>query len=258
MSKTFDLAPGFETPGLENIFNNADLKSELCDSNIGNNSILKAASPVINYVTHVCNSNNKYRKNSVNATLKREITCFMQKLEANYKPEVVLAARHIICSWCYDTMKNSDWGQKKKWTPPALTNAGSLETWQGENFFIIIQRCAKNPSEHQDLLQLCYCCMTLGYAGIYREDKQGHVICYTIIDKLWDLISHDVAQADHLKQIKTTEVNTSKPKIIWASLLTITLACVATIFLLEFRLMQVTKPLLNYLDQSIKIQNPTI
>ena len=255
MSKTFDLVPGIDSPGLENIFSNSDIKSSLCANDIGDNVILKSASPIINYVTHVCNNGSKYRKNSVNAILKKEIFCFMQKLESNYKPEIVLAARHIICSWCYDIIKHSDWGIKKKWSPPPLSNAGSLESWKGESFFIIIQRSAKNPLEHKDLLQLCYCCMTLGYAGIYREDKQGHVICYTIIDKLWDLISHDVAQADHLKEIKTTEVNTSKPRIIWGSLLTITIACIATIFILEFRLMQVTKPLLTYLEQSISSQN---
>jgi type VI secretion system protein ImpK len=258
MKKTFDLTLGIEQPNIQEVFNNAEIKSSFCDSTIGNNTILKAVAPIINYVTHVCNTNNKYRKNSVNVILKKEITCFMKKLEADYKPDVILAARHIICSWCYDIIKNSDWGRKKKWTPPTISNAGNCETWQGENFFVIIQRCAKNPPEHQDLLQLCYCCMTLGYAGIYRNDEKGHIICYTIIDKIWDLISNDVESANHLKEIKTTEVDTNKPKIIWFFLLMITLISVIAIFLLEFRLMQVTKPVLGYLQQNITSQNMII
>ena len=260
MSKTLDLVINNDTmasPDPDNLFTNQNIKSALTPSSIGTNKILKAASPLINYVTHLCNSNNKYRKNDVNDFLINEILCFTKDLEANYRHEIILAARHIVCSWCNELITNSAWGKKKKWEAPTTINDSHPETWRGENFFVIVKRCATNPKEHQELLQLCYCCMTLGYEGIYRKDKDGHIACYTIIDKLWDLIANEIKSSSHLTKIKTTATNTNQPKIVWGTLLIISLLSIMTIFTLEFKLMQITKPMISYLEQSIKLQDET-
>ncbi|MEE3002977.1 MAG: type IVB secretion system protein IcmH/DotU [Pseudomonadota bacterium] len=235
-------------------FKSHQYQSELMTSKIGTNKILQAAGPIINYVTHVCNSNNKYRKNSVSAILKKEINFFMAYLEPYYKQEIIFAARHIICSWSNEIIINSDWGRKKKWSTPLSKGENVPESWKGENFFVIVQRCASNPKEYQDLLQLCYCCMTLGYAGIYRDDKKGHVACYTIIDILWDLIASEVNKNTHLTQVKTGYVNSNKPKVIWSLMLAVTIICIGTILTLELQLMRVTKPMLTYLEKTVQVQ----
>jgi len=260
MTKNLDLIINDGTmasPDPDNLFTNQNIKSALTPNNIGANKILKAASPLINYVTHLCNTDNKYRKNAVNEFLVNEIMCFTKDLEESYRHEIILAARHIVCSWCNEAITNSSWGKKKKWEAPTTINDSHPETWRGENFFVIVKRCATNPKEHQDLLQLCYCCMTLGYEGIYRKDNKGHVACYTIIDKLWDLISTEIKNSNHLTKVKTTATNTNQPKIVWGSLLIISLISIITIFTLEFKLLQITKPMISYLEQSIKLEGAT-
>jgi len=258
MHKTLDIITDKDTasPCPDHLFAHQTVESNLRRSTIGDNAMLQAASPIINYVTALCrDSNSKLRKGEVNNCLVNEIGCFTQHLEPHYRHEIILAARHIICSWSKELCAKRSWGKKKKWSTPATLQDSHPETWKGENFFVIIQRSASNPKEHQDLLKLCYCCMTLGYAGTYRKDKQGHIACYTIIDKLWELISSDVQSARHLTPVRTAMVNTHQPKLVWGSLLLITLCSIAAMFILEFRLLQVTKPMISYLENRIQAES---
>lgn len=244
------------SPCPDHLFTHHAVESTLKTSAIGDNAMLQAASPIINYVTTLCrDANSRLRKGDVNTCLVNEVRHFMQQLEPHYRHEIILAARHILCSWSHELIANSSWGKKKKWSTPATLQDSHPETWEGENFFVIIQRSASNPKEHQDLLQLCYCCMTLGYAGNYRKEKQGHIACYTIIDKLWELIASDVQSARHLTPARTAIVNSHQPKLVWGTLLFITLCSIAAMFILEFRLLQVTKPMISYLENRIQAEH---
>jgi type IV/VI secretion system ImpK/VasF family protein len=260
MQNALDIITDKDTtsPCPDHLFTHHAVESNLRQSRIGDNAMLQAAAPIINYVTALCRDNRStLRKGEVNHCLVNEIRYFTQQLEPHYRHEIILAARHILCSWGHEVIANSSWGKKKKWSTPAALQDSHPETWEGENFFVIIQRSASNPKEHQDLLQLCYCCMTLGYAGTYRKEKQGHIACYTIIDKLWELISSDVQSARHLTPVRTAIVNTHQPKLVWGSLLLITLCSIAAMFILEFRLLQVTKPMISYLESRIQAESPS-
>lgn len=243
-------------PCPDHLFTHHTVESTLRQSTIGDNEMLQAASSIINYVTTLCrDTGSKLRKGEVSNCLVNEIYYFTQQLEPHYRHEIILAARHILCSWSHELIANCSWGKKKKWSAPVSLQDSYPETWRGENFFVIIQRSASNPKEHQDLLQLCYCCMTLGYAGTYRKDKQGHIACYTIIDKLWELIASDVKSARHLTPVRTAIINTRQPKLVWGGLLFVTLCSIAAMFILEFRLLQVTKPMIHYLENRIQAES---
>jgi type IV/VI secretion system ImpK/VasF family protein len=245
------ITSNYISSGPDNIFSTKQYSSELIKNTIAKNLLLKYASPIINYVSHVCFAPNKYRKSEIESFLVNEICYFTQILKNKYKAEIILAARHILCAWINETILRSSWGKQRKWQEPKDLDRSYEESWKGESFFIIMQRCASSPNEHQDILELSYICMTLGYEGCYKFESKGYAICYTIIDSLWDVISPNITNDSCL--LTTDSVN-KKAKTMKLTILVP--SCIIAISLigvlcLEISLSQVQDPIMNYFDQRI-------
>lgn len=254
MSKKLDLSivkANKLTSEAEQLFTSNSYCSALKPTEYCNNKILKEASPIINYVTHVCKDDNKYTKKAVSNFITNEILYFSKNLEKHHKKETILAARHILCSWCHETLSHSNWGWRKKWKTPEIITDYHQESWQGENFYPIIQRAAASPATHQELLQLCYCCMSLGYQGAYRQEDNGYITCYTIIDKLWQLITTDMGdfslETNKVSHVKTKN-NVKIIKITLATLLGLITCCFIS---LEITLAQVSQPITGFFKTDI-------
>ena len=246
-----DLVTSNHNSGPDNIFATKRYSSELTKSTIDKNLLLKYANPIINYVSHVCFAPNKYRKVDVENFLVNEVCYFTQVLKNKYKSEIILAARHILCAWINETILKSSWGKQRKWQAPKSLNQDYAESWKGESFFIIMQRCASSPTEHQDILELSYICMTLGYEGCYKFESKGYAICYTIIDSLWDVISPNITSSSCLLTTNPESKQTNKIK-----LTTILPSCMIAISLvgilcLKISLNQTLDPIMSYFDQRI-------
>ena len=243
-------------PHPDDIFNSHYYDTQLSTQIINSNNIMRYATPIINFINHLCFNSNKYTKSAVEEILNNEIIFFNQQITQHYKAEIVMAAQHVICSWCHEVIFNSSWGKRKKWPEkPKISNL-KQESWQGENFYKIIQLCAQKPDEYQDLLQLCYYTMNLGYQGCYRNQEDGHISYYTIIDRIWDLIANEIAvEGKHLRQSKKNIISNYKPKIIKSIITILTTVSVGIMLMIQIQMNQITKPITNYFDQSIQFLN---
>ena len=237
------------------LFDQVTIQSKLKQNQINTNPILQAASPIINYVAFICTQEHSHKKNVVEACLCHEIQCFTHQLQSQYRNEVVLAARHILCAWSHELLKHSTWGKKRRWSTPSASQQTHNTSWEGENFFEIIRRSAQQPAEYKDLLQLCYHCMTLGYQGIYRTEQQGYLACYTIIDKLWSLIGHNMQTPNHLaKPDAPTKQHPTIMKVRYG-LIGLTMLCVIGCGWLEYQRYQHMQPVLQALNAQIMPKN---
>lgn len=244
-----DLVTSTHNQSPNNIFATKSYSSALTKSTTNKNLLLKYANPIINYVSHVCFAPNKYRKVDVENFLVNEVCYFTQALKNKYKSEIILAARHILCAWINETILKSSWGKQRKWQAPKSLDEGHEESWKGESFFIIMQRCATSPQEHQDILELSYICMTLGYEGCYKFEHKGYAICYTIIDSLWDVISPNITNNEYL--LTTNEENKQSSKLAVLIPSTIIAISLIGILCLKVSLNQTLEPIMSYFDQRI-------
>jgi type VI secretion system protein ImpK len=245
------ITSSYNNPIPDNIFVTEQYSSKLTKNIIAKNLLLKYSSPIINYVSHVCFAPNKYKKVEVENFLANEICYFTQILKHKYKAEIILAARHILCAWINETILKSSWGKQRKWQEPKNLDQTDEESWAGESFFIIMQRCAASPNEHQDILELSYICMTLGYEGCYQFESKGYAVCYTIIDSLWNVISPNIT---HNSCLLTTD--TSSKKIKKMKFIILVPSCIIAISLigilcLKISLTQALNPIISYFDQRI-------
>ena len=87
--------------------------------------------------------------------------------------EVVLAARYALCAGLDESVLSTPWGAQSEWAQQPLLVALHREAWGGEKFFEMLDRIARDPGRHVDLLELQYLCMALGFAGKYQVADRG-------------------------------------------------------------------------------------
>ncbi len=132
------------------------------------------------------------RHNNV-AGLYQELTSEIRSFEVRardngVKPEIILAARYVLCSALDEAVLNTPWGSDSPWAQRTLLSAFHNETSGGEKFFLILDRMRQAPGENLMMLELMYLCLSLGFEGRYRLANRGRDALEQIKDELFRLI----------------------------------------------------------------------
>lgn len=108
--------------------------------------------------------------------------------EKNIRPEIVLAARYILCTALDEAVLNTPWGAESAWTQRSLLSIFHNETNGGEKFFQLVDRMRERPAENLDILELMYILLSLGFEGKYRVIGRGKDMIESIRDELYRII----------------------------------------------------------------------
>lgn len=127
------------------------------------------------------------------AGLYRQLTQEIREFEARAReqgiqPEIVLAARYVLCSVLDEAVLNTPWGSDSPWAQRTLLSAFHNETSGGEKFFLILDRMRQAPAENVNMLELMYLCLSLGFEGRYRLAPRGRDSLEQIKDELFRTI----------------------------------------------------------------------
>lgn len=87
----------------------------------------------------------------------------------------VLAARYVLCTALDESVSTSPQGAHGGWSRQALLSTFHNETWGGEKFFQIIDRCIQQPARNLYLLELIYLLLSLGFEGRYKLQSRGPI-----------------------------------------------------------------------------------
>ena len=108
--------------------------------------------------------------------------------EQGIKPELVLAARYILCTVLDEAVLNTPWGAESAWPQRTLLSIFHNETAGGEKFFTILDRIRHMPSDNLYLIELMYICLSMGFEGKYRVVHRGKEILEQTRDELFSII----------------------------------------------------------------------
>lgn len=97
----------------------------------------------------------------------------------------VMGARYVICTALDEAVVTTPWGNESEWSQMSLLSSFHNETFGGEKFFILLDRLARNPVKHLDMLELMYICLSLGFEGKYRVLPRGLLELENIRDSLF-------------------------------------------------------------------------
>lgn len=118
--------------------------------------------------------------------LEAEIRAFEnQALASDIEQSQVLAARYIVCTAVDEAVSTSQLGESGQWSRLALLSTFHNETWGGEKFFQILDRCMQQPARNLYLLELMYLLLSLGFEGKYRVLDRGPIAIESLRDKIY-------------------------------------------------------------------------
>lgn len=87
--------------------------------------------------------------------------------------KTAMAARYVLCTVLDEAVLASPWGDASGWSQRTLLVAFHGETYGGAKVFDLLDRLARDPARHLDLLELIYMAMALGFGGKYLVEPGG-------------------------------------------------------------------------------------
>lgn len=181
------VAQPYQTPVMENP--GFDTNAAYFRTSRGLNPLVNAASTLIAVYEKTHKSMSHPNVGGLHQRLVNEIKEFeVRAKQQGIKPEIVLAARYILCTVLDEAVLNTPWGAESSWTQRTLLSLFHNETSGGEKFYLILDRMRDLPAENLYILELIYIFLSLGYEGKYRVVNRGKEALEQIRDELFRLI----------------------------------------------------------------------
>lgn len=124
--------------------------------------------PALNHVPETMNADQLHKE------LSADVTFFNTKIGRLKLTEVDQTyACFILCAFIDESLLNTTWGKEAHWHKKTLTSVFYRNTIGGDKIFSILSKIKENPSSHVQLLEFIYICLSLGFSGKYRIEKNG-------------------------------------------------------------------------------------
>ena len=168
---------------------NTDIQAAYFRTSTGLNPLVNAASMLIAVYEKTRNSVSHPDVSGLYQRLVNEIKAFDSRAkEQGIRPEVVLAARYILCTVLDEAVLNTPWGAESAWPQKTLLSTFHNETAGGEKFYRILDRMRESPAENLYILELLYICLSLGFEGKYKVIHRGREQVEQIREELFGVI----------------------------------------------------------------------
>jgi type VI secretion system protein ImpK len=140
----------------------------------GMNPLLQAASPLLILMGRL----RTMRAHSDVGGLRRQSLEQLREFEerargAGVAENEMLAARYVLCAALDEAVLSTPWGGQSEWRANTLLVTLHRDAWGGEKFFEMLQGIEADPARHQNLMELQYVCLALGFGGKYQVAERG-------------------------------------------------------------------------------------
>lgn len=171
----------------------------------GLNPLVSAASELLLSIVHIRAENKEethgqpddsgqslYNENleHMRARLETEIRAFESRAlaSADIEQAQIIAARYVLCTAVDETISTSLPGENGEWSKHGLLSTFHNETWGGEKFFQILDRCMQQPARNLYILELMYLLLSLGFEGKFGVKERGPIALEALRDKVYKQI----------------------------------------------------------------------
>ena len=124
------------------------------------------------------------------AGLEAEIRAFETRALAlsDIEQAQIIAARYVLCTAVDEAISTSLSGENGEWSRHGLLSTFHNETWGGEKFFQILDRCMQQPARNLYILELMYLLLSLGFEGKFGVRERGPIALEAMRDKIYKQI----------------------------------------------------------------------
>jgi|GEM_PF-1849446 len=154
------------------------------------NFLLKSAQVLLSFASSCRGEVPPIPEAKVKEKLVEAIHQFMMQVKTDgYDTFELMAGRYLLAALLDDLIAQSSWELSTDWMASGLLNEFAQEPISSGRFFEILKGCCDDPSEHLDLLELGYYCLSLGFMGEYRDQAGGIQVIAQMRDRLYRYIS---------------------------------------------------------------------
>lgn len=124
------------------------------------------------------------------AGLEAEIRAFESRALAlsDIEQAQIIASRYVLCTAVDEAVSTSLPGENGEWSRHGLLSTFHNETWGGEKFFQILDRCMQQPARNLYILELMYLLLSLGFEGKFGVRERGPIALEALRDKIYKQI----------------------------------------------------------------------
>lgn len=140
----------------------------------GDNSLMASASAMLSLVPELRNLPYYNAVNELQERLIDELKRFENRALSKGAPrDQVDISKYLLCALLDETVLNTPWGSQSGWGHNSLSSLLYKKVVGGVEFFQIVDRLKQQPAQNQDILELAYLCLSLGFEGKYRYTSNG-------------------------------------------------------------------------------------
>ncbi|MGR5517479.1 type VI secretion system protein TssL, long form [Vibrio harveyi] len=140
----------------------------------GSNPILAEANGILSIIGQIRATASHFDVLFLKETLAQKLRDYENRLrQQNINLETIDTARYCLCCAIDEAVLNTNWGSQSTWSHDSLLTSFYSSSQGGEAFFQHLETCMSFPETQLDLLELMYVCMSLGFVGQYRLEKNG-------------------------------------------------------------------------------------
>lgn len=163
-------------------------RSQAFTAQAGANRLIACAYPLLTLATRLCETTSHPDLIYLNQTLLHEIRVFeSQALASAYRQSAITIACYFLCVLLDETIMNSSWG--KAWQHCSLLTFLHHEELSKERVFHIMDRLLQHPSQHLDVLELAYFCLSFGLKNPSQQNPSTEFL--EKLDKIYRCIREE-------------------------------------------------------------------
>ncbi|MEA3191721.1 MAG: type secretion system protein ImpL [Betaproteobacteria bacterium] len=163
----------------------------------GLNPLVEAANPILGAVPQLRHSLRHPDPVGLRARLRAQLEDFERAaLAAGVAEDRRFVARYALCALLDDAAGATPWG--RDWLAGGLSAEVHGATAGADKFFALLDPMLAQPRVYQDLLELFYVCLALGFEGKYRGGEGGRLALSQIRTRLYAIIAARRPPADEL------------------------------------------------------------
>lgn len=156
----------------------------------GESELISAAYTLLSLPPQLRQVTGNLEINQLHTEIKRLIQEFeVEALRVCNDPQIRRDASYILCALIDETVQNTAWGENSSWAQNPMLSIFHQETYGGERVYEILSQALQTPSRYDDVLELIFLTLSLGYMGKYRVDPKGPIKIEQSRSQIYDVLT---------------------------------------------------------------------
>jgi len=156
------------------------------------NPLINAALPILDLVVQIKNRAVHNNVEHLRDRVVAEINAFERRITPlGLSPNTIRAARYALCATIDDVVLNTPWGSRSVFAQRSMVGSFHNEVVGGDRFWELVNQLKKDAAVNLDLLELLYCCISLGFEGKYRVMQRGASELLLVREDLYRVIRNN-------------------------------------------------------------------